>query len=472
MPNNLVLPKNGSKTGGGSRTSAKSSRSRLGSSNTPLSPRLGFGAAIATLALGKASRVFAAFVSFHYLQEHVALPNYLFFVTLGASICLLALQRPWNGRRIGNKRTRRIMLVGGMLAFTLYLWSAGLRSAGPLRTLLVDGAELPLIYLFAIISGRELPEKRKTRGAICMLLAYSLLIWDASGHVPDVRELEHSKLAKDAEETFGKLTGGKGDLGHKFEHQQGGRRKLLTTYNPPVQGSGTMRDAFVEGTALRSELGVILVLCASVVMQWSRGMTRRLAAELGGAKRQFALCCAAACGWLAPLAAACRIYKPLGAVLSLSAGIQSNEISLRHGFDLAMVGFLWLVLPYYVRALVSTSVPQRMMMQSAVVVPFVLGGIGSLVVGSNSSAGGLSWILLLAFCFVCMGVSLMMAGGVKRSLSELPIDTSGSTTTNRGGGVVVGNVVNSGNESNVNEENRNEVEENNLPNGKSEMDSR
>lgn len=456
MPNNLVLPTGGSKAS--SRGSSKASRVRT----TPLS----FTPAFTILTLGKASRVFAAFVSFHYLQDRVALPLYLFFVTLGASLTLLALQRPWTGKRIGAKRGRRVILAGGILALTTYVWTAGLRSAGPLRTLLIDGAELPLLYIYAVVSRRELPEKRKTRGAVCMLLAYCLLVWDASGHVPDVHEMEASPLGKSAEQTFGRIANkttselshiahlgaadapeanvevdgsrrrllgfsGSGTRGIEHRRPRGLRRigrQLLTTYDPPVKGSGKLRDAFVEGTALRSEIGVLLVLAASVMMQSSRAFTRRLATELGGAKRHFALSTSAACAWLTPLALVSWASSSTGAILSLSVvgGIRRIELSGGHVVGFAMVGFLWLVLPYYVRAIVSTALPQRVMLQSGVVIPFVMACVGSIAFG-----GGVSWILILAFILDGIGVTMMMAGGVRRSLSELPIDGNESVSSSQ-----------------------------------------
>lgn len=449
MPNNLILPAASKST---SRSSSKGLRSRV--QFAPLS----FTPAVVTLLFGKASRVFAAFVSFHYLQDRVALPLYLFFVTLGAAVTLLLLQRPWNGKRIGSKRGRRVLLAGGFLAATLYIWTAGLRSAGPIRTLLIDGAELPLIYMFAVLTRRELPEKRKTRGAICMLLAYCLLIWDASGHVPDVREIEHSKFGQRAEHMVGRLThsgwmndgsertktvhgmggGGGGNdelvggfgvdeegMAHEGHH---GRRRLLTTFRPRVKGSGGMKDAFVEGTALRCEFGVILVMTASVLVQIGRGFSRRLAVELGGAKRHFALSMGSAVLWVTPLALLSWMSNSTGALLSLQAigGITRMRVTTSHAIGFFAVGFLWLVLPFYIRAIVSTAVSSQMMMQASVVIPFFMAALAVSFVGGSSSAGGLSWVLLMAFLLECVGVSLMMAGGVKRGLSELPIDATPS----------------------------------------------
>lgn len=451
MPNNLVLAGAASKGGSTKAVRAASRQSASASSvvsgGSAVASRtgllLGGGTAFGTLVFGKMSRVFAAFVSFHYLQDRVALPLYLFFVGAGASLVLLALQRPWNGRRIGQRRARKIVLAGAVLALTLYVWTAGLRSAGPLRTLLIDGAELPLLYLFAVASRRELPERRRTRGAALMLAAYALLIWDASGRAPDLNELERTRIGQTAGLTLQHLSYKKpivdvagGEQAADARHQTRKlhaltfvRRRLLGTYKPPVPGSGRIRDAFVEGTPLRSEIGVVLVLIASVIMQSSRAFTRRLATELGGAKRHFALSLTCATVWLAPLALLSSISSAGGALLSLSVvgGITHMRVSFAHALGFATVGFLWLVVPYYVRAIVSTQLSQRSMLQYGVVIPFLMAAAVSIVLGAARSAGGVSWILITAFVLDAVGISLMMSPGAKRALSELPLD-SGNTT--------------------------------------------
>jgi len=437
MPNNLVIA--GSNGGGetkGSRSAVGAGTgSRLSGSGsaTAVASRSGIvvidsSTAWSTLIFGKASRVFAAFVSFHYLQDKVALPLYLFFVGLGASIFLLGF-------------------AGAVLACTLYIWTMGLRSAGPLRTMLIDGAELPLLYLFAVLSRRELPEKRRSRGAVLMLLAYALLIWDASGNVPNFKELESSNAKFLFRKHNNNAPNDKADINldniafkrpikeddftgdHSRKLQGYSSRKLLTTYKPPVEGSGKLKDAFIEGTALRSEIGVILVLIASVIMQSSRSFTRRLATELGGAKRHFALSISCATVWLAPLALLSSVSSAGGAFLSLSVkgGITKMNISPTHAFGFATVGFLWLVVPYYVRAIVSTRLSQNSMTRMNVVIPFIMAAAVSTFLGAAQTAGGVSWILFVAFVLNFTGISLMMSPSSKRSLSELPIDSGNST---------------------------------------------
>lgn len=395
-------------------------------SSTSLISRLS--ASLGTVIFGKTSRVLAAFVSFHFLQDKVALPYYLFFVCVGASLVLLALQRPWNGRRIGPRRGRKVVLAGALLALTLYIWTAGLRSAGPLRTLLMDGAELPLLYLFAVANGRELPERRRTRGAAMMLGAYAMLVWDASGHAPDLRRIESTRLGRSIEQKLEHLSSNK-----MLTSRAGGAANATGEAKAEAKGSGTVRDAFVEGTPLRREIGVVLVLVASLIMQSSRSFSRRLATELGGAKRHFALSITCATFWLAPLAFVSSLSTATGALLSLSVfgGVTRIDMSAGHYLGFAGVGLLWLVVPYYVRAIVSSNMSHRRMLQSGVVIPFVIASGISLAVGADASAGGVSWLLVVAFGCASLGISLMTAGGSKRSLSELPLHSGNEIAVER-----------------------------------------
>jgi hypothetical protein len=442
-------------------------------------------AALGLLSAGKLSRVVAAFASFFYLQSSLPLPLYLFLVALSATASLLTLQRPWtHSRRIGPKRAKRLLLAGAILALMLYVWSAGLRSAGPLRTLLIDGAELPLLYVYAVASGRELPERRKTRGAALMLTAYALLMWDASGHAPGLVQLERSRIARNAEKQLGRFGSITAEQLHNFAHKvdlvahphqvhnigipppdpalpggppsakQHAVRKLLMAHEGRAsgsaggagdsgsgsdrhdnsasstrkKGSGSVWDVFVEGTPLRSEFGVLLVLAASVIMQASRPFTRRLSAELGGAKRHFALSVTSATVCLSPLALISYVSASSGALLSMTTVVGERvPMNAAHVLGFFAVGFLWLVLPYYARAIVSSAMDQRTALQAGVVVPFVIAAVGSGVFGLADEAGGLSWLLFAAFILDVVGLSVMVAdGGTKRSLSELPLDSRSS----------------------------------------------
>jgi len=55
-----------------------------------------------------------------------------------------------------------------VLDASLYLWLKGLGGCGPLRTLLLDGAELPLLYLSAWWTNPEARDKVKTRAVLCV----------------------------------------------------------------------------------------------------------------------------------------------------------------------------------------------------------------------------------------------------------------------------------------------------------------
>lgn len=553
MANNIILPGSGSSARGGSgavsatgatasasaanptssasigSASAASVSSAAGTSGNTVA--LSLRSALAVLCGGKVARVAAAFATFRFLRGADGSPLffYLFCVVAGASAVLLSLQRPWSGRRIGAKRWRKIAASGAMLAATLCAWVAGVKSCGPLRALLVDGAELPLLYASSIIRRRELPERRKTRGALLMLAAYALLVYDASGRAPGLADIEESPLVHRAGESVGALRHktaeeisrlsaaasrargqeqlpeqlavrrrallGNGDIAalmaavdavppmaplrslaavapvvdstplslmprviygvrdraldagdalRRLSRVQisGGaaglspwqmvaldgvpvgqkplRRSLLSLFDSDIDGDGSgdgfFHELLVDGSAVRAELGVLLVLLASVLMQASRPHTRRLATELGGSKRQFSLSVTAAAGIVSLLA--------IGAALASSRGLvtpaAASTTSLLSVAQYATVGILWLVAPYYIRALVAPVLSQRTLLRVGVVIPFLLAAAAD--VASGGEGGGLSLLLIIAFFMVAAGMTFMVGGSQnKRPLSDLPV---------------------------------------------------
>lgn len=553
MANNIILPGSGSSARGGSgavsatgatasasaanptssasigSASAASVSSAAGASGNTVA--LSLRSALAVLCGGKVARVAAAFATFRFLRGADGSPLffYLFCVVAGASAVLLSLQRPWSGRRIGAKRWRKIAASGAMLAATLCSWVAGVKSCGPLRALLVDGAELPLLYASSIIRRRELPERRKTRGALLMLAAYALLVYDASGRAPGLADIEESPLVHRAGESVGALRHktaeeisrlsaaasrargqeqlpeqlavrrrallGNGDIAASMAAmdaippmaplrslaavasvvdstplslmprvmygvrdralaagdalrrlsrvQIGGgaaglspwqmvaldgvpvgqkplRRSLLSLFDSDIDGDGSgdgfFHELLVDGSAVRAELGVLLVLLASVLMQASRPHTRRLATELGGSKRQFSLSVTAAAGIVSLLAISAALASSRGLVTPAVA----STTSLLSVAQYATVGILWLVAPYYIRALVAPVLSQRTLLRVGVVVPFLLAAAAD--VASGGEGGGLSLLLIIAFFMVAAGMTFMVGGSQnKRPLSDLPV---------------------------------------------------
>jgi len=404
----------------------------------------------------------------------------------------------------------QIAASGAMLAATLCAWVAGVKSCGPLRALLVDGAELPLLYASSIIRRRELPERRKTRGALLMLAAYALLVYDASGRAPGLADIEESPLVHRAGEQVGALRDktaeelarlsaaaarargeqqppeqltvrrrlladddvsataaavdaiaptsalrplvatdgslashlldGVDEIARSSSHKlqrltgvqfsgaatgeravlQRPRRRLHSLFDSDIDGDGSgdgfFHELLVDGSAVRAELGVLLVLLASVLMQASRPHTRRLATELGGSKRQFSLSVTAAAGVVSVFAIVAAFASSRGLVTPAVASTTSFLSMVQY----ATVGILWLVAPYYIRALVAPVLSQRTLLRVGVVVPFLLAAAAD--VASGGEGGGLSLLLVIAFFMVAAGMALMVGGTQsKRQLSDLPV---------------------------------------------------
>ncbi|KAJ8908131.1 hypothetical protein NDN08_008226 [Rhodosorus marinus] len=380
---------------------------------------------LAILLVGKTSRVLGTFWAFRMLSNSsksgVPVPIFLFFLLLGCAFVVIPVQQPWRGRRIGIKKLSRVLIGGCVLDASLYLWLKGLGGCGPLRTLLLDGAELPLLYLSAWWTKPEARDKVKTRAVLCMLLAYLLLLIDASGKAPnqeivihEFHELERFGIGQNAEKAFQSLRSGAGGQGSAAGERTGpskrsrladrlgeevlanrnrmSARALLnvqTDEGPPPMSRPEIGAYHPVGT--KSEIGVVFVLLCSALHQATRGFSRKLGMELGGAKRFYALTASFATVIVAPWA----LFEHLnGAVFYSVADVLA----------MMSIGFLLLVVPYYARAMMSPDLSNKFLLQANLTLPFVLAALGEFTVGAGEGMHGFTVLLLLIFALDVLGV--------------------------------------------------------------------
>jgi len=498
----------------------------------------------AMLCVGLAvSKVLGAFLAHAALvRYHLPEPLFLGVALVAASAVLLVLQQPWRAkesRSLTPTRMRRVALGGLLQAVTLGAWMAGLRSSGPLRSFLVEGAEVPLLYLFAVATSRDLPSKKKTRGALLMLLGYLLLMYDASGRMAKhVERFRHTRLGHKADEltnatkhhivhglheldqlrqahhavpqydkaTFQNTTarvasvaaaaaaaaasnkqakqpppldddgipgggprrrllqvenqaqepqedtnhGGEGenphheydeedysdydyddydyedydyddedghahtegDTGHQENEHTSQHEHIIeassTSATPPKRH--VLHTVFVS-RALRAEIGVFLLLATSVVHQSTRGFTRRVATEVGGAKRYFAMSTVFATIFTLPFSLISYILVPKHSRAYLHGG-WAMYLSL-------FAGIAFVVIPFYLRGIVSGQMRQTALLKMSLVIPSVVCLVGSFIPYFRGLSGHGTGLLVVTV-LLCETIGLtMMASG--RLPSELPL---------------------------------------------------
>ncbi|KAJ8907811.1 hypothetical protein NDN08_007915 [Rhodosorus marinus] len=127
--------------------------------------------------------VVAVYFCFHLLSNE-PLPWVVFTLFSTAAAILCALNKPWRARKITRRVLYKILESGALHMTVLLLWSFGLRLLGPLRTLMIEGAELPLSYLLNRGATGKPLSKRKKQGLVLMLVAYTLVAMDASVGLP------------------------------------------------------------------------------------------------------------------------------------------------------------------------------------------------------------------------------------------------------------------------------------------------
>mmetsp|Transcript_19771 Transcript_19771/g.78728 ORF Transcript_19771/g.78728 Transcript_19771/m.78728 type:complete len:941 (-) Transcript_19771:2135-4957(-) len=127
--------------------------------------------------------VAAVYFCFHLLSNE-PLPWVVFTLFVTAAAILFSLNKPWRARKISRRVLYKIFESGALHMTVLLLWSFGLRLLGPLRTLMIEGAELPLSYLLNRGATGKPLSKRKKQGLVLMLVAYTLVAMDASVGLP------------------------------------------------------------------------------------------------------------------------------------------------------------------------------------------------------------------------------------------------------------------------------------------------
>eukprot|EP00188_Purpureofilum_apyrenoidigerum_P003055 Plantae.Rhodophyta-Purpureofilum_apyrenoidigerum.ctg3103.p1 GENE.Plantae.Rhodophyta-Purpureofilum_apyrenoidigerum.ctg3103~~Plantae.Rhodophyta-Purpureofilum_apyrenoidigerum.ctg3103.p1 ORF type:complete len:435 (+),score=56.61 Plantae.Rhodophyta-Purpureofilum_apyrenoidigerum.ctg3103:168-1472(+) len=410
-------------------------RPRLSSSSSDMAGKIGLGTRV-VLVTGKVSRVAAVFLSFYYLTSPIfsvhsiattlPLPMYLFLVTSGAAAFLLAFQRPWQGRPIGKSKIQEVALGGALLALTLYVYSAGLRACGPLRTLLLDGSELPMLYAYGVLTGKDRASSKRTKGVLLVIFAYALVLYDASGRASgDAAALAHTEFGMRAEKALEMI---KDEANRELSSLKERQRKYASERSnerslpvrrllqvPDVLSQDDLGVGDVDASSseqdtrsfdmakpmilLRGrvgiEVGVFLILCASAITLASSGFRKHVAVQIGGAKRSFALTVSMAAATFLPFA--------LLAAFRETARFSLSDVQLSQVTVIMLTGFLWIVLPYYIRANLAQMLSHGTILRAAPI-NFVLGALVAICTGFGTLAGPVTTPLAAAFIVNVLGL--------------------------------------------------------------------
>lgn len=339
-------------------------------------------------------------------------PFFLFIsaITFFAAAIFCALNRPWLGRKITNRAALKMCESGLLLLLVLSLWSFGLKHLGPLRTLLVEGAELPVLYLITVAVRRQAYSKRKIQGVGMLFLAYLLVALDASWTVPS-REINF-RVAKGVQTRLHATSHRIQEMRHRFRR---GHRVLLNgeqnegeveapaleqelnqeadTPAPLAEVADAGNAEASEGTVVTLEhsfgpfLGVMAVTCAFLTRHAMTESTEQLSVMVGGSRRQISL----------SLFAAAVISSPLG----LTSVVRSrHDLSWISDFSTSLLAALaLLVMPYYFGLYAPADAFSQFSASSATIL-FVV--ITNAVLGFDAD-GGISFLLALAFPLCVLG---------------------------------------------------------------------
>ncbi|KAK8658639.1 hypothetical protein V6N13_036842 [Hibiscus sabdariffa] len=80
---------------------------------------------------------------------------FIFCCLVPSSILFLLLQVPWKGRSLSNTQVVPSIINGAITALYFILWGKGLKSCGPLRSILAEYSGAVLGVLSAVLYGRK-----------------------------------------------------------------------------------------------------------------------------------------------------------------------------------------------------------------------------------------------------------------------------------------------------------------------------
>ncbi|GAA0185960.1 transporter [Lithospermum erythrorhizon] len=100
---------------------------------------------------------------------------FIFTCIVPSSFFFLILQKPWKGRPLTNAQVVPAVINGGITALYFILWGKGLKSCGPVRSILAEYAGAVLGVLSAVLYGRRGHLWKKIGGLIAMLASFYFL---------------------------------------------------------------------------------------------------------------------------------------------------------------------------------------------------------------------------------------------------------------------------------------------------------
>lgn len=125
---------------------------------------------------GRFLRIVSVYGAYRYLLlSNVSTIVFIFYSLLGASTLFICIQRPWTGRSLPRYQWLSAIFNGSILALSLVFWGYGLRSVGPIRTIMAEYAGAFVAAVSTSIFGRRGHRAAKVYGMLLLLVAFYLL---------------------------------------------------------------------------------------------------------------------------------------------------------------------------------------------------------------------------------------------------------------------------------------------------------
>ncbi|GJQ15960.1 hypothetical protein GpartN1_g7751.t1 [Galdieria partita] len=357
MPNNLLLP--------GTNNVALTSTNNT----TATKKRYSWALVAVVLFMGRAIRVLTSWDTYHFLQSS-STPISIFagYSLFWASTILCLLQRPWKGKRISKRRFSRVCLLSCIIALALVCWLQGLQLCGVFRVLFFDGVELPLVFIYSLMGSGESLRRQKLRGLVVVGLAYLLLFispfvsstlnFQPGSVVESLENVDNQRDPISDEKSTASMLSKLRSFATKPSPSNSQEEEDTSLWSDPNAQKESVRQLFAEEVIQRdknptnhilwniSPLGILLVTISSVLFVMYRLLSLKIASNLDGPKRVFAISNSLAVLFLLPI---CIFQQWFVAYPDAAHPWPSLMI---HSCSFALG---WIVVPFYVQSFVSSK---------------------------------------------------------------------------------------------------------------------
>eukprot|EP00762_Andalucia_godoyi_P004092 ANDGO_06364.mRNA.1 Metal tolerance protein 8 len=260
---------------------------------------------------------------------------YLFLIFAFSGVFFMTIQQPWKRKKeLSTRQWFRVVVNSTLMVFIVSFWLSSVKELGLVRSVIAEAIEFPLHTFLLFLTGRDLWSDTKTRASLFLGFGLLLLLLSSDPSLPaGLSEAPAEAKAEDVAD-------------------QGASEDALSL-------SPSSLLVIVEQR--RPLLGLFYMFVACLLSVVRKNSSKKLAIEVGGAKRLTAITFAVSGALLFPffVYSRFRTSSEFAAATTISSVLTSCSLA-----------FLLIVVPYYMEVVTYARVSQTFLARISLPVMF------------------------------------------------------------------------------------------------------